>query len=61
MAEHMTEPYDFLPDDLGTGDVTSEALLTDERAGAIIVAKEDCVIAGIEEAVKQPCIGEYQP
>ena len=52
MADLMIEPYDFLPEDLGTGDVTSEALLTDERAGAIIVAKEDCVIAGIEEAVK---------
>ncbi len=48
----MTEPYDFLPEDLGTGDVTSTALLSNERAGARIIAKEDCVIAGLEEAVK---------
>ncbi len=48
----MTEPYDFLPEDLGAGDVTSDALLSDERCGAVIKAKEDCVIAGIEEATK---------
>ena len=48
----MTEPYDFLPEDLGVGDVTSEALLDNENATAVILAKEDTIMAGLEEAVK---------
>ncbi len=43
----------FLYEDLNdTGDITSEAILGDEEARAYIKAKEQCVIAGMEEAVE---------
>ena len=41
---------DYLNEDLGRGDVTSEALLGNERAVGVIVAKEPCVVAGLKEA-----------
>lgn len=41
---------DFLREDLGKGDITSKALLGKEKAEAVIIAKEDCVLAGLEEA-----------
>jgi nicotinate-nucleotide pyrophosphorylase (carboxylating) len=41
---------DYLNEDLGEGDVTSDALLGDEVAVGAIVAKDDCVVAGLEEA-----------
>jgi nicotinate-nucleotide pyrophosphorylase (carboxylating) len=40
----------YLREDLGDGDITSEALLDGEVAVAQIVCKEDCVIAGMREA-----------
>jgi nicotinate-nucleotide pyrophosphorylase (carboxylating) len=41
----------FLLEDLGReGDITSDALFTDQTADAIIIAKEDNIIAGLEEA-----------
>lgn len=41
----------FLHEDLSEeGDVTSEALFTSEKAEASIIAKEACVVAGLEEA-----------
>jgi nicotinate-nucleotide pyrophosphorylase (carboxylating) len=40
----------YLREDLGDGDITSEALLDGEMAVAQIVCKEDCVLAGIREA-----------
>jgi nicotinate-nucleotide pyrophosphorylase (carboxylating) len=40
----------FLKEDLGHGDITSEALIGDVEAKARIVAKEPCVLAGLEEA-----------
>jgi nicotinate-nucleotide pyrophosphorylase (carboxylating) len=40
----------FLKEDLGHGDITSEALIGDVDAEAIIFAKEDCILAGLEEA-----------
>ncbi|MDH7518103.1 MAG: carboxylating nicotinate-nucleotide diphosphorylase [Candidatus Thermoplasmatota archaeon] len=43
----------FLKEDLGEeGDITSDSLFTDETAYAEIIAKEDCVVAGLEEAKK---------
>lgn len=40
----------FLQEDLGTkGDITSDALFTTEQGHAHILAKEQCVIAGLEE------------
>ncbi len=41
----------FLKEDIGEeGDITSDALFKDEVAEARIIAKEDCVVAGLEEA-----------
>jgi nicotinate-nucleotide pyrophosphorylase (carboxylating) len=41
----------YLKEDLGEeGDVTSDSLFTDELAKAKIIAKEDCVVAGLKEA-----------
>lgn len=41
----------FLKEDLGEkGDITSEALLTDEEGVAFIRAKEGCIFAGAQEA-----------
>ena len=41
----------YLKEDLGEeGDVTSDSLFTDEPAKAKIIAKEDCIVAGLKEA-----------
>jgi nicotinate-nucleotide pyrophosphorylase (carboxylating) len=40
----------YLREDLGDGDITSEALLDGEVAVAQILCKEDCVLAGIRES-----------
>lgn len=41
----------FLKEDLGEeGDVTSDALFTNETSHAKLIAKEKCVVAGLEEA-----------
>ena len=43
----------FLKEDLDEkGDITSEAILGDEEAKAYIVAKEQCILAGMEEAIE---------
>ena len=40
----------YLVEDLGEkGDITSNALFTNETAQAVIIAKESCVVAGLEE------------
>jgi len=42
----------FLDEDMGArGDITSDALLTDENGEAFIVSKENCVVAGLTEAI----------
>ncbi|MCX6671121.1 MAG: carboxylating nicotinate-nucleotide diphosphorylase [Euryarchaeota archaeon] len=41
----------FLREDVGKkGDITSDALFTKQTARAVIIAKEDCVVAGLQEA-----------
>lgn len=41
----------YLSEDLGEeGDITSNALFTSERTKAFIIAKQTCIIAGLEEA-----------
>lgn len=43
----------FLIEDLGKkGDITSESLFTNEQASADIISKQDCIIAGVEDAKK---------
>ena len=44
------DPAAFLKEDLGHGDITSDALIGDVDAEAMIFAKEDCILAGLEEA-----------
>jgi nicotinate-nucleotide pyrophosphorylase (carboxylating) len=47
----MDEIDRFLSEDLGKdGDITSDALFINEIASAVIIAKEDCIIAGLTEA-----------
>ena len=47
----MDEIDRFLREDLGKeGDITSDALFTKQTARAIIISKEDCIVAGLEEA-----------
>jgi len=40
----------LLAEDLGKGDITSQAVFSDERIKARIVPREECILAGIEEA-----------
>ena len=41
----------YLEEDLGEeGDITTNSIFTNEEGEAIIIAKEDCVLAGIEDA-----------
>ncbi|MEW5759454.1 MAG: carboxylating nicotinate-nucleotide diphosphorylase [Candidatus Thermoplasmatota archaeon] len=44
------EALEFIKEDLGIRDITSDTLLSDEFAKAEIVAKEGCIIAGLDEA-----------
>ncbi len=47
----MLEPHEFLEEDLGDqGDITTKALVGEQTALAHIVAKEDCVVAGVNVA-----------
>jgi nicotinate-nucleotide pyrophosphorylase (carboxylating) len=43
---------EYLHEDLGFGDITSENLFTDEKVMAVIIAKSNCIVAGVEELVK---------
>lgn len=42
----------YLQEDLGEGDITSQALVDDREGRAIITAGQDGVLAGLEEAVE---------
>lgn len=42
----------FISEDIESADITSEALLTDEQAKGEIIAREDCVVAGLSEAIE---------
>jgi nicotinate-nucleotide pyrophosphorylase (carboxylating) len=46
----MSRIAQYLKEDLGYGDITSNALIGDQTGIASIVAKQDCVLAGLEEA-----------
>jgi nicotinate-nucleotide pyrophosphorylase (carboxylating) len=49
MIERM-KARDFLAEDVGTGDITTEALVPDVAVDSVIVAKEACVVAGMDAA-----------
>jgi nicotinate-nucleotide pyrophosphorylase (carboxylating) len=40
---------EYLAEDIGYGDLTSDTLLTEEQATARIVAKESCKVAGVQD------------
>lgn len=42
----------FLQEDIGQGDITTEALIGERTGTARIVAREACVVAGLEEAMQ---------
>ncbi len=42
----------FISEDIESADITSEALLSDEIAKGSIIAREDCVVAGLSEAME---------
>lgn len=48
-GENMDVAF-FLAEDIKKLDITSDALLSKEKARGVIIAKKDCVIAGLEEA-----------
>lgn len=43
---------EYLLEDIGFGDITSENLFTDEKVMAVIIAKDKGIVAGIEELTK---------
>lgn len=40
---------EYLAEDIGYGDLTSDTLLTDEQATAKLLSKEACIVAGIDD------------
>jgi nicotinate-nucleotide pyrophosphorylase (carboxylating) len=42
----------YLQEDIGFGDITSDALFNDEQIKAVIISNDDCIVAGIEEVDK---------
>ncbi|WP_455393004.1 carboxylating nicotinate-nucleotide diphosphorylase [[Eubacterium] cellulosolvens] len=43
---------EYLQEDIGFGDITSDTLFTDEHVMAVIIAKQECIVAGVEDLVK---------
>ncbi|MEM0448786.1 MAG: carboxylating nicotinate-nucleotide diphosphorylase [Methanomassiliicoccales archaeon] len=48
----MSRISEYLEEDIGFGDITSETLIGDEIGSARIKANEDCLLAGLEEAIE---------
>ncbi len=48
----MRESHEFLAEDIGDGDITTEALVSNQKAEAIILAKEGCIVAGMAVAAE---------
>ena len=48
----MSRINDYLDEDVGFGDITSDILLGEEMGSARIKAGEDCVLAGLDEAIE---------
>ena len=46
----------FLHEDIGQGDITTEALIGERTGTARIVARDRCVVAGLEEAMQVFCV-----
>lgn len=48
----MSRIANYLEEDVGFGDITSDLLVHDEMGSARIQANEECILAGLEEAVE---------
>ncbi len=48
----MSRIADYLDEDVGFGDITSDVLIADETGSARITANEDCILAGLDEAAE---------
>ena len=48
----MSKIGEYLDEDIGFGDITSDTLIGDEMGSARIRANEDCLLAGLEEAIE---------
>ncbi|MDD1746364.1 MAG: carboxylating nicotinate-nucleotide diphosphorylase [Methanomassiliicoccales archaeon] len=48
----MSRISEYLDEDIGFGDITSDTLIGDELGSARIKANEDCLLAGLEEAIE---------
>jgi nicotinate-nucleotide pyrophosphorylase (carboxylating) len=48
----MKAPHEFLEEDVGSGDITTEALVPARDVSAVILAKQDCIVAGMEIAAE---------
>ena len=48
----MSRISEYLEEDVGFGDITSETLIGEEMGSARIKANEDCLLAGLEEAIE---------
>ncbi|MFP4169801.1 MAG: carboxylating nicotinate-nucleotide diphosphorylase [Methanomassiliicoccales archaeon] len=48
----MTRMEEYLQEDIGFGDITTDLLVGDEEGSARIQSNEECVLAGLEEATE---------
>jgi len=48
----MSRINEYLDEDIGFGDITSDTLIGEEIGSARIKANEDCLLAGLEEAIE---------
>ncbi|MDD1769296.1 MAG: carboxylating nicotinate-nucleotide diphosphorylase [Methanomassiliicoccales archaeon] len=48
----MTKMEEYLQEDVGFGDITSDILIKDEMGSARITANEEGILAGLEEAIE---------
>lgn len=48
----MSRISEYLEEDVGFGDITSETLIGEEMGSARIKANEDCLLAGLDEAIE---------
>ncbi|MFO7618243.1 MAG: carboxylating nicotinate-nucleotide diphosphorylase [Thermoplasmata archaeon] len=52
MVERMRAPHEFLAEDIGDGDITTQALVGEQIVEAVVLAKQDCVVAGMDVAAE---------
>ncbi|MGD1060390.1 MAG: carboxylating nicotinate-nucleotide diphosphorylase [Methanomassiliicoccales archaeon] len=48
----MSRIAEYLDEDVGFGDITSDVLIADETGSARVTANEECILAGLDEATE---------